>query len=453
MTRLIVVLVFIFAARFVRAFDEVMDIAPLVRDDDMPAEITPSPFAFTTSQDTFTPEPIATPSPVPEEITPSPFALTPSPVPDDPTPSPVATPSAVPFTFPPIATLSPVATPSAVPFTLPSIPTLSPVATPSAVPFTFPTAVPFTFPTAVPFTFPTTVPFTFPTAVPFTFPTIPTLSPVATLSPIATPSPTSSPMSQLAPSNSPTINPNSISVISTIAGTGTASYSGDNGAATSATIDGPSGIVIDKNGNVYFAENNNHVIRKISINTGIISTYCGTGSEGYSNGVASSAQLKYPNGLAMDSFGHLYIGDHWNHAIRKINTTSNIITTIAGDGTSGSSGDNGDASSALLNNPIGVALDTSNNVYIADYGNNKIRKITISTGLITTIAGNGNVGYSTATSMAATSIELQSVHGISLDRLSSLYHLFTHALITHPLNLVALVMFTGRIMITMLFAN
>ena len=448
MTRLMVVLVFIFAARFVRAFDEVMDIAPLLGDDappiyadDMPEEITPSPFAFTPSQDTFTPEPIATPSPVPEEITPSPFAFTPSqdtftpepiatpsPVSEEITPSPFAlTPSTVTFTLEPshtLATPSPVPddpTPSAVPFTLPSIATLSPVATPSAVPFTLPS--------------------------------IPTLSPVATLSPIATPSPTSSPMSQLAPSNSPTINPNSISVISTIAGTGTASYSGDNGAATSATINGPSGIVIDKNGNVYFAENNNHVIRKISINTGIISTYCGTGSEGYSNGVASSAQLKYPNGLAMDSFGHLYIGDCWNHAIRKINTTSNIITTIAGDGTSGSSGDNGDASSALLNNPIGVALDTSNNVYIADYGNNKIRKITISTGLITTIAGNGASGYSTATLIAATSIKLQSVHGISLDRLSSLHHLFTHALITHPLNLVALVMFTGRIMITMLFAN
>jgi hypothetical protein len=205
---------------------------------------------------------------------------------------------------------------------------------------------------------------------------------VSTDIPTATPSvkPTSA-----APTNQPTyypsLSPHSISVISTIAGTGTASYSGDGSQATSATINTPTGIVIDSSGNVYFNDWNNHRVRKVTVSTGIITTYAGTGTSSYSGdgGAATSAGLSLPNGLSMDSIGtntqyfeeicinfssltllgNLYIGDAGNHRIRKVLASTSLISTIAGTGTASFSGDNGQATSATINNPVGVAVDTS----------------------------------------------------------------------------------------------
>jgi hypothetical protein len=196
---------------------------------------------------------------------------------------------------------------------------------------------------------------------------------------VSTNIPTSTPSIQ--PTYYPSLSPHSISVISTIAGTGTAGYSGDNGQATSATVNLPLGIAIDSSGNVYFNEYINSRVRKITASTGIITTYAGTGALSYSgdNGVATSAAFYWPNGLSMDSIGtntqyfeeicinfssstllgNLYIGDAGNHRIRKVLASTSLISTIAGTGTASFSGDNGQATSATINNPVGVAVDTS----------------------------------------------------------------------------------------------
>ena len=186
---------------------------------------------------------------------------------------------------------------------------------------------------------------------------------------------------------------NSSGVISTIAGTpGTFGYSGDGGPATSAQLGAPSGITVDANGNIYFADLGKHVIRMINT-SGIITTVAGTGNtSGYSGdgGLATAAKLYSPNDVCIDAQGNLYIADRDNHCIRKVNT-SGIISTVAGIGGSlnyGFTGDGGLATSAKLNKPQSVSLDNSGNLYISDYTNNRIRKVNAS-GIISTIAGNG----------------------------------------------------------------
>jgi hypothetical protein len=175
-------------------------------------------------------------------------------------------------------------------------------------------------------------------------------------------------------------------VISTIAGTGTGSYSGDNGPATSATIYAPGGIAIDSSNNVYFNEFGNHRMRKITVSTGIITTYAGTGSSSYNgDGIAaSSASLYHPEGLVIDTSGKalytieistmltthslqgdIYLADHSHHRVRKITVSTSIISTIAGTGTASFSGDNGPATSAGINGPIGIDFDTTGNSFIA----------------------------------------------------------------------------------------
>ena len=170
-------------------------------------------------------------------------------------------------------------------------------------------------------------------------------------------------------------------------------YSGDNGPATSAELAGPTGVALDASGNLYIADYGNNRIRKVSP-SGIITTVAGNGTDGFSgdNGPATSAELADPWGVALDASGNLYIADIYNNRIRKV-SPSGIITTVAGNGTGGYSGDNGPATSAELYDPSGVALDASGNLYIADYGNDRIRKVSPS-GIITTVAGNGTVGYS-----------------------------------------------------------
>jgi NHL repeat. len=162
-------------------------------------------------------------------------------------------------------------------------------------------------------------------------------------------------------------------IIITVAGNGTAGFSGDGEAATSAQLDLPRSVAIDDNGNIYISDRNNHRVRKVDIN-GIITTFAGTGEKGYSgdDGPAASAKISFAYQLEIHD-GNLYFGDTDNHVVRKINKEG-IITTIAGNGTAGFSGDGGVATVSQLNQPLGVDFDSNGNLYIVDYGNPRIRK-------------------------------------------------------------------------------
>ena len=187
-------------------------------------------------------------------------------------------------------------------------------------------------------------------------------------------------------------------IITTIAGGG---LSGDGSLATAASVYDPNGAAIDKYGNFFFAENLGNRVRMIN-NFGIIITVAGTGTPGFNgDGItAISAQINQPPGIAVDTFGNLYIADAQNNRIRKVRIATGIITTVAGNGSIGFSGDGGLATAATLNRPSSVCLDRAGNLYIADDINSRIRKVNTS-GIITTIAGNGLIG-STGDGGAAT---------------------------------------------------
>jgi sugar lactone lactonase YvrE len=213
--------------------------------------------------------------------------------------------------------------------------------------------------------------------------------------------------------------------ITTIAGTGVQGFSGDAGPATSATLDSPQGLALnnanDNASNLYIADTHNHRIRKLNLTTGNITTIAGTGTPGFSgdNAPANAAQLNLPTALALDTTGNLYLADTGNHRIRKI-STAGIITTIAGTGTQGFSGDNALATTAAIDSPTGLALDSTNNLYLADTHNHRIRKITGATGIITTIAGTGSSGFAGDTA-TATSANLSLPHGLTIDAAGNLY--------------------------------
>ena len=212
---------------------------------------------------------------------------------------------------------------------------------------------------------------------------------------------------------------NTSGIITTIAGNGIPGSAGDGGAATNANLYYPSDVAVDSSGNIYIADTSNQRIRKVNT-SGIITTIAGTGVYGFSGdgGAATSAQLRSLYGVAVDSSGNVYIADTYNYRIRKVNT-SGIITTIAGNGISGFSGDGGAAVNAYLYNPLGVAVDSSGNVYIADTNNSRIRKVNTS-GIITTIAGNGISG-SAGDGGNAYDANLNAPWDITLDSSGNLY--------------------------------
>jgi len=183
-------------------------------------------------------------------------------------------------------------------------------------------------------------------------------------------------------------------IVSTVAGNGTATWSGD-GFATGVSLYAPAGLALDTAGNLYVADYWNGCIRKVA--GGVMTTVAGTGgSLGYSGdgGPATSALLGAVADVTFDSAGNCYIADNTNSCIRKVDAATQFISTVAGTGTAGFSGDGGPATSAQLNEPWGVTVDSAGNVYIADYGNNRIRRVDAATGIITTVAGNGSPGYS-----------------------------------------------------------
>lgn len=211
-------------------------------------------------------------------------------------------------------------------------------------------------------------------------------------------------------------------MISTVAGNGVQGLTGNGGPADSAEIDFPKGIAVDRAGNLYIADYVRSVVRKVDT-AGIISVFAGTGAYGYGgdNGPADSAKLYAPEGVAVDTAGNVYIADNNNNVVRKVNTAG-IITTIAGNasGHAGYVGDGHPADSALLNNPMAVAVDLAGNIYISDNGNNVIRKVNPA-GIISTYAGRDTVSGYTGDNGPADSATLSSPQGIAVDAAGDLY--------------------------------
>ncbi len=207
--------------------------------------------------------------------------------------------------------------------------------------------------------------------------------------------------------------------ISTVAGNGTASYEQDGVAATSTTLNTPLGLALDSAGNLYIADSYNHRIREV-VTGGNISTVAGSGTEGFGgdDGAAIYAALNYPQGIAFDAAGNLYIADTFNHRIRKV-ATDGTITTVAGNGVAGYSGDGGPAVQAELNYPKSVVPDAAGNLYIADAFNSRIRRVSPD-GTIATIAGNGRFG-DVADAGDATKAVLRFPFSVAVDPSGKLY--------------------------------
>jgi hypothetical protein len=215
-------------------------------------------------------------------------------------------------------------------------------------------------------------------------------------------------------------------IITTVAGNGTQGFSGDGYAATNANLAVPSGVAVDAAGNLFIADTYNNRIRLVDAVSGTITTVAGNGTAGFGGdgGLATSASLDVPFGVAVDGSGNLFIADIGNQRIRRVDKTTGKITTVAGNGTAGFSGDGGPATSASLNLSIwnsGISLDSAGNLFIPDSGNERIRRVGAATGIITTVAGGGPWLPSLGDGGPAISASLGNPAGVAVD---SLGHLF-----------------------------
>jgi len=218
--------------------------------------------------------------------------------------------------------------------------------------------------------------------------------------------------------------------ITLIAGTGTAGFAGDGFVATSAQLNKPRGVAVDAAGNVYIADTGNNRIREVSAATGTISTIAGTGTASYTgdNGYASAATLSGPAGIALDNTGVLYVADMGNHALRAFSVNSGVMVTLVGTGTASYAGDGGVPQLAQLSAPTGVAVDLAGNIYIADTGNAVIRKVTpLNAGIInfqatiSTFAGIAGGTANTGDGGTATSANLLTPSGVATDAAGDVY--------------------------------
>ena len=210
-------------------------------------------------------------------------------------------------------------------------------------------------------------------------------------------------------------------IISTIAGTGTAGYSGDNVIATKSLLSSPAGVILDGSGNIYISDCGNDRIRRVDAVTKIITTVAGTINGKRADGIlATTAYLSCPSSLVFDAAGNFFFADVINSRIRRIDAVTKIITTVAGTGALGSSGNGVDATEAELNYPHGVSLDASGNIYIADTNNNLIRRVDVKTNIITTIGGTGTGGFN-GDNIRATKAQFNYPSGITIDAKGNIF--------------------------------
>ena len=210
--------------------------------------------------------------------------------------------------------------------------------------------------------------------------------------------------------------------ITSVAGTGTQGYAGDGGLATAALLDSPVGVAVAPDGDLLVSDTHNHVIRRIIAATGVISTIAGTGRAGFGlNGsIAAKVALNGPTFLALDGAGDVYFADSQNHLVRRVEAVSGILTTVAGNGTQGFSGDGESALAAALDTPTGLAVDAAGNIFLADSHNQRIRRVDAVSGIITSVAGTGSTGFSGDLSPAARAV-LHLPAGLTLDAAGNLF--------------------------------
>jgi sugar lactone lactonase YvrE len=212
-------------------------------------------------------------------------------------------------------------------------------------------------------------------------------------------------------------------IITKVAGTLWSGYNGDNRDATSARLYYPFGVHVDPSHNIYIADTYNHRIRKVDGKTGIITTVAGTGSKGFSGdgGPATSARLRYPFNVYLDSAGNIYIVDTFNYRIRKVDAATQIITTVVGDGVAKFLGDGGLATDASIRKCYDVAVDSAGNIFIAGTHNHAIRKVEATTGIINTVVGQGEQAGFEGDGGLATDAKLNSPTGVYVDATGNIY--------------------------------
>ncbi|HET9251045.1 MAG TPA: hypothetical protein VFP58_02880 [Candidatus Eisenbacteria bacterium] len=203
--------------------------------------------------------------------------------------------------------------------------------------------------------------------------------------------------------------------IATVAGSGRAGSSGDGGPATGAALHTPAGLAASAEGDLFIAERGSHRVRRVDAASGLIVTAAGLGAPGYAgdNGPALSARFHSPEGVALAPNGDLYVADTGNHVVRRVARATGIVTTVVGTGSPGDAGDGGPATAALLRAPRALAFGPAGDLYIADTGNHRVRRVERQSGIITTVAGTGDPGFS-GDGGAASDARLHSPCGIAI---------------------------------------